>query len=373
MVKNIQFYILLLFSVLSVPSIQAQDTVGKNTIYNRILPSPVDGGFKMDGYWVWCGSVIKGEDNRYHMFASRWPKIYPFHPGWMVASEIVRASADDPKGPYVFEEVVLPARGPQFWDGRATHNPSITKYGDTYVLFYMGSTHPFANPIAEQLNLNSPEATVARSNKRIGIATSKSVFGPWERRDKPIIDTKPNTFFSFLTSNPAPLIRKDGSVMVVFKGRGHGNKFPYQTRQSLGIAAAKSINDKFYVLNQDQPILNSNTIGEVEDPFLWEDSTGLHLLVKDMSHNITGEHHAGALLHSSDGIQWHVDKNPKAYSRVVLWDDGVTRRMGQMERPFILMDEGRPAYMFFATMDGEGGFEKGTKSWNMVIPLKKNK
>ena len=96
---------------------------------DRMLPAPVGSGFEMDGYWVWDGSVIKGEDGRYHMFASRWPKIYPMHPGWMIASEVVRASCDTPDGKYEFEEVVLPARGPQYWDGRATHNPQITKQG----------------------------------------------------------------------------------------------------------------------------------------------------------------------------------------------------------------------------------------------------
>lgn len=64
-----------------------------------LLPAPVGGGFSMEGYWVWCGSVIQGEDGRYHMFASRWPKTLPFHPGWGVASEIVRADSDTPRGP----------------------------------------------------------------------------------------------------------------------------------------------------------------------------------------------------------------------------------------------------------------------------------
>ncbi|MEG2500550.1 MAG: hypothetical protein RSA78_05740, partial [Oscillospiraceae bacterium] len=46
--------------------------------------APCGGGFSMEGYWVWCGSVIKGEDGKYHMFASRWKKTLPFHPGWGV-------------------------------------------------------------------------------------------------------------------------------------------------------------------------------------------------------------------------------------------------------------------------------------------------
>jgi hypothetical protein len=166
----------------------------------------------MDGYWVWCGSVIKGDDGRYHLFASRWPKDITFHPGWMCYSEIVRAVADKPEGPYKFQQVVLPARGAEFWDGRATHNPSITRHGDTYILFYMGSTHPFDDPpLGVKFELTDPRCIVARSNKRIGVATAKKLEGPWTRYDQPMLDTKPGTFYSFLTSNPAPVVHEDGS------------------------------------------------------------------------------------------------------------------------------------------------------------------
>ncbi|HEX2999390.1 MAG TPA: glycosyl hydrolase family 43, partial [Armatimonadota bacterium] len=83
----------------------------------RILPAPVGGGFAQAEYWVWCGSAIHGEDGRYHLFASRWPRALPFFAGYQTHSEIVRAVSDTPEGPYHFAEVVLPARGAEFWDG----------------------------------------------------------------------------------------------------------------------------------------------------------------------------------------------------------------------------------------------------------------
>ncbi len=57
-----------------------------------ILPALKGKGFRQDDYWVWCGSVVEGDDSRYHMFAARWPKKYPFFHGYLAASEIVRAS-----------------------------------------------------------------------------------------------------------------------------------------------------------------------------------------------------------------------------------------------------------------------------------------
>jgi len=341
-----------------------------NPFHGKMEKVKYSNGFAMEDYWVWCGSVMKDEQGKYQLFASRWPKKFPFHPTWMVASEIVRAEAEKPEGPYEFKEVVLPARGPQYWDGRSTHNPSITKYGNKYVLFYMGSTHPFDDPSgAEQLGLNSVYATVGRSNKRIGIATADALTGPWTRYDDPILNTKPNTFYSFLTSNPAPLIRKDGSVLLIFKGRSYGQKYPFQSKQRIGIAYAKSIQDTFSVLNHNLPLFSDQEYSEFEDPFLWEDEKGLHLLMKDMSSKMTGEHHAGVLFHSSDGIHWEMDKDRKAYSRTLTFEDDKKIIMGQLERPFVLFEKGKPVCMFFATMDGKGGFENGTKSWNIAIPL----
>lgn len=342
----------------------------KNTIYERIDVAPVGGGFQMEDYWVWGSSVIKGEDGKYHMYASRWPKFLPFHPGWMVASEIAHAVSDTPEGPYEFSDVALPARGAEYWDGRSTHNPRIFKHDGLYILIYMGSTNPFAdvtNP--DTLTLSSAFTTVARANKRIGIATSKSPYGPWERRDEPILDTKPGTFYSFLTSNPSPWINEDGSVVMLFKSRSYKEDFPFQTSMKIGVAIAPSIEGPFEVVG-DEPIFGIDKMGEIEDPFLWKDETGYHMLAKDQRGTITGNRHSGILAHSTDGINWVLDKEPLAYTKEITWTDGNTLEMGQLERVFGLIEDGKITHLFFATMDGPGGFNNSTKSWNMVIPLK---
>lgn len=345
---------------------QAQD----NLLYGKFGVAPVNGGFSMEGYWVWCGSVIKGADGQFHMFASRWPKALPFHPGWMVASEIVHAVSKTAEGPYTFSDVVLPARGPQYWDGRSTHNPRIVKYKDTYVLYYMGSTNPFddvmKNP--DTVTLESPYATVGRANKRIGIATSKSPYGPWQRRDAPILDTRPGTFYSFLTSNPSPLIREDGSVIMVFKARSHKKTYPWHGDMVLGVATAPGFNGPYKVVS-GEPIFSRTKFGEVEDPFIWKDKTGYHMIAKDQRGTITGKNHSGIIAYSKDGIHWQPEKNPLAYTKEIKWSDGHTQVMGQLERPSPLIQNGVITHIFFATMDGSGGFQHGTRSWNMVVPV----
>jgi hypothetical protein len=328
---------------------------------------PRNGGFKMDGYWVWCGSVIKGDDGRYHLFASRWPKDISFHPGWMTSSEIVRAVADTPEGPYVFQQVVLPARGAEYWDGRSTHNPSIARHGDTFLLFYMGSTHAFDDPPrGVPFLLTDPRAIVGRSHKRIGLAVASRLDGPWTRFDRPVLDTKPGTFYSFLTSNPSPVVHDDGSVLLMFKARKYEG-VPH-SRMMLGVARATHYLGPYDVAG-NEPVFSASRFGEVEDPFVWKSPAGYELIAKDMTGAVVGEKHAGVHAWSTDGLAWRLASRPKAYTRTVRWDDGTTQLMGQLERPFLLIDGGRPRVMFAAAGDGPGGFANMTQSFNVAIPL----
>jgi hypothetical protein len=55
----------------------------KTAFIEKLAPSAKNGGFQMEDYWVWGASVIQGEDGKYHMFASRWPKKYPFFAGYI--------------------------------------------------------------------------------------------------------------------------------------------------------------------------------------------------------------------------------------------------------------------------------------------------
>ena len=106
-----------------------------------ILPAVKNGGYRDENYWIWGGSAIKGEDGRYHLFVARYPRSLNFLYSFYTNSEIVRCSADTPEGPFTFQDVALPVRGPEFWDGRMTSNPTIHKHKDTYLLYYIANTY----------------------------------------------------------------------------------------------------------------------------------------------------------------------------------------------------------------------------------------
>ena len=172
-----RFFIFIL-SILLLSSVRAQKIENlvelkknsHNEIFHYLAPALCAPVYEEPDYWVWGSSVVKGDDGMYHLYVSRFPKTLPFHPGWMVASEIVHAVSKSVTGPYRFSDIALPARGAEYWDGRSTHNPRILRYGGKYFLIYMGSTHPFVEPTYNELTLDSPWCTVARSNKRIGLA-----------------------------------------------------------------------------------------------------------------------------------------------------------------------------------------------------------
>lgn len=337
----------------------------------RFLPAPVNGGFKMEGYWIWCGSVAKGEDGKYHMFASRWPKRLPMHPGWLLESEIVRAVADRPEGPYQYQETVLGARGPQYWDGRMAHNPHITRQKGKWVLYYIGSTHPFEDvKKGDKIDLEDPRVIVARSNKRIGIAVADQITGPWKRFTAPVMTVRPEEEDNFLVSNPAPCVDEEGSVLLVYKYRSYKCP-PYEGLlhgpMKINAAMAERYDGEY------QRIANGSLFPEdvvLEDPFIWKENGRYRMIAKDMYGNICGEKYGGVYACSEKGDKWELMKGYCAYSRNVLWDDGCTRRMGNLDRPFILFEEGKPRCMYFAVSDGTESFMDAENTWNMAVPLR---
>jgi hypothetical protein len=334
---------------------------------DRLLPAPVGGGFAMDGYWVWDPSVVKGEDGKYHMFASRWTKELSFG-NWVTNSEVVRAVADTPVGPYTFVEVVLPPRGKEFFDGCTTHNPRIVKYKDLYLLYYFGNTYYFDRPVPGSDVWADGRAHRAWMNKRIGLAVASSVNGPWKRMDSPVISPRPGKWDASITSNPSPVVKPDGSIYLMYKSSAKN----YDPPLLLGAAMAKDYKGPYKRLS-DEPVFsfhsNAKKDNDVEDPFVWWAGDHYELIMKDRFGHICGEEGGGIHASSKDGVKWQLSNPVKAYSRHVKWDDGTTVNQANFERPFLLFENGKPTHLFAATGSGPAPYQVD-RTWNMVIPLK---
>ncbi len=334
------------------------------SFYERLRPAPVGGGFRMDGYWVWCGSVIGGGDGRYHMFASRWPYDLSFS-HWVSNSEIVRAVADDPAGPYEFAEVVLPPRGGDAWDARMTHNPTIHYHDGEYLLFYTGTTYERDLPTPDDpIESRSADWREARRNQRIGLATAPSPSGPWTRRDEPVLETREGRWDALITTNPAPCVLEDGACLLIYKSVAFDRDL-----LRLGVAYADQYGGPYRRL-RDEPILRFDETGDhVEDPYVWRSQGRYEMIMKDMNGGICGERGGGIHATSDDGVEWTVSDPPMAYSRHVRWSDGSVTSQAAFERPQLLVKDGRPTHLFAATGTGPDLWQFAEPTWNMVIPL----
>lgn len=340
----------------------AEATKLTNPFFGHLGDAPVNGSFKRDDYIVWGGSVTKGDDGRYYMFASSWPKSVTMR-NWVTNSEVVLASADRPEGPFKFEKVILPPRGPEYFDGMVTHNPSIHRHNGKYVLFYVGTTYDFERP-TEQVSRDTYEQVW--NGKRIGIAVADSPYGPWKRADEPILEPRPGQWDGAITSNPAPVIHEDGSVLLVYKSA----PVPYPERNQnralhFGLAKAPHYLGPYERINDGQKVRIGGVEDEhVEDPYIWEANGVYHMVAKIFSERLTGQREAGFYAYSKDGINWQVPDEPKAYDRIVRFTDGSSREQKKLERPQVLVQDGRPTHLYFATADPEW-----TDIYNIVIPI----
>ena len=291
---------------------------------NAFGPVAKGTGFAMDGYFVWCGSVIK-VGSVYEMFASRWPVSTKFPEGYRQHSEIVRAEASRPEGPYVFKEVVIGTRAAGKWDSAMAHNPAIYHVGGTFVLFYIGSD-------------------VGSSKRQIGMATASSIAGPWTRRDKPL-----NLGLATDANNPAAWFEPDGSLKLVWR------------TASLRVceSVAKSFEGPYTVAND-----NLWPTAKVEDFFIFKKGGAYHLFCEDNAGNLTGHDRKwGGHLISDDGItNWRPAPQPIAYDDTIRWTDGTEFNPVRRERPWLLIDNGKITYLFNAVFDGK-------RTWNQPVPL----
>jgi hypothetical protein len=344
---------LLLFSFTT--TISAQDL----DVSKWIQPVPESAKFGLPDYMVWCGSMVKGDDNKYYLFYSRWPRTSG-HYAWVTESEVAVAVSDNPTGPYKHVKVVLPKRDKRFWDADVTHNPTIYKFGKKYYLYYMGTkgTETFKTPVT----MSTPGWWEYRNNQRIGVAVASSPLGPWKRSEKPLIDTTNNSFDHMLTNNPAVTRRPDGKILLIYKGVSNG-KMPFGGKVMHGAALADKPEGPFVKL----PNRVFVKVGEqfaAEDPYIWCQNGKYWAIVKDMSGAFTNAGTSLALFESADGMDWKPAKNVLITTTQIPWITG-TKRVTKLERPQLWMDNGIPKVLFCAVYDGEDNY-------NVAIPLKCN-
>jgi hypothetical protein len=322
-------------------------------------PIPNDAAFHDPGYYVWCGTMLQGDDGNYHLYYSRW-KLSTGFESWVTASEVAHAVGRSPTGPFVFHDVALPPRDRRSWDGMVTHNPTILKWRHKYYLYYMGNTGD--GVIMPTLNWTH------RNNDRIGVAVADSPNGPWRRFDHPLLDISRDTAApdSLNVSNPSITLGRDGRFYLLYKAVGRRNPLPFggpvvhlmATSASPAGPFQKDLTPMFTIANNSFPF---------EDPFFWYDRARdtYFVIMKDNHGAVSGTGRSSLILYqSSDTRHWKPGKHLLVSDLVLHWKDKPAQPVARMERPQISFDErGQPSTLIVAI------YENSSNSYNVRIPL----
>ena len=326
----------------------------------------------IEDQYIWDCAVIRAE-GKYHMFSSGWDRRLGFGWNWLFNSQVFHSVSDTPEGPYRFESVVLPRRGREYFDGMSTHNTCIKEYNGKYYLYYMGTTYAGQIPGVGD-SIPDERGQEVWNRKRIGLAVSDSINGPFVRQDKPLLDPRDCSHWDCtITTNPSVVILPNGKTYMIYKSR-RGVGQPLQ----LGIAVADRPEGPFTRLTEEPILQFADENLHVEDPYIWYDEgrKKFCLIAKDDCKNgssgITGEWGGGFYAESDDCIHFEIAKNPKVYSRRVTWKDGHTSVQGNLERPYLLFDEsGKPTHLFCASGNASTPYDFQGNTFIMCMTLEK--
>jgi hypothetical protein len=298
-------------------------------ILARLAPARRDGGLRIAGKYVWCGTVMRAAD-RWHLFSSVWPEreaperydAVELLQNYWCLSTIVHAVADQPEGPYTPLEVVLEGRGGDHWIHECCHNPCLVRAGDTYVLYFQTKGR-------------------AHDDRYIGYATASSLNGPWTLADAPLS-------LGYNVNNPAVWVEPDGAVRIIYRTPG----------MKLAVAVAPAYDAPYQILTDD--LLPGVSL---EDPFLYRLGGRYHLLVEDNRAQLTGDLRHGAHLVSDDGVRFELfEPEPKAYTHTIAWTDGGVTTVTRRERPWLILDAEGPTHLVTGVL-------AGGEAWSVVQPL----
>lgn len=176
--------------------------------------------------------------------------------------------------------------------------------------------------------------TQSLCNQRVGLATSASPYGPWIRRDKPVVDAGPSgEWDDQFTTNPTPHVFANGSVLLIYKARSMSDFNNMRT----GVARADHWSGPYTRVLSASPI---DISGGCEDAGIYRSKD------MDVFRMIL---HCGCSYQSVwsiDGLHWNRTA-PLAPWCNVSYAGGGSEVLHRRERPkWLVGPSGRPTHLF---------------------------
>lgn len=273
----------------------------------NVLPRDPDNGLEdheLRNWNYWDGQILKGQDGKYHLFASRWDQAKGHNEWWN--SKAIHAVSDHVTGPYVDKGLMWPDD-----QGGKGHNVTALVLPDGRYAVIVSETRPG------------------------DVFVSKSPDGPWEHLGSIKVDANGFDPNDGAMSNVWLLLRPDGDFQMVSRSGA------IMISKSGILGPYKIQGASIYKTTPGIPQHN------MEDPVLWF-SGGLYHIVA----NCWSERQAYHLT-SVDGVTNWKNRGLAYDARIdfVKYTDGTVNRWNKLERPNVVLENGHVAYFTFAVID----------------------
>lgn len=308
----------------------------------EVLPRDTTNGLEDTDLSHWCywdGTVIKGDDGIYRMYASRWSQEYSHRDGWHIGTRGMWAKSKNLMGPYIDQGEAWP----DYRDGLG-HNVVANRLKDGRYALLASEITPGDVYIGD-----GPDGPF----KREGIieVDANGFYEGWMRYDELDVGAF-NSGALGRTSNIVAITRHDGRYQIM----------PRQ----CGIMIS---DDEFmgpYKLWGDRAWYGARNTPQyrMEDPTFWYSDGLYHLVVNQYLGNIS--YH----LTSEDGIDnWR--GRGLAYEGgkgVFKYTDGTENEWGTVQRPTVYVEDGEVKAFLFSVVDtSKGGDQPNDKHGSKIV------
>lgn len=275
----------------------------------------------------WDGQIIKANDGKYHLFASRWDQA-DGHNGWF-HSQAVHAVSDKLTGPYIDKGLCWPDN-----EGGKGHNVTALVLPDGRYAVVVSETRPG------------------------DVFVSKSLDGPWDYLGR--IQVVANEFSGEgRMSNVSIMARPDGDFQIVPRSGAillskTGILGPYTVQ---GPSVYPTV-----------PGLPQHDLGNLEDPVVWFSGGLYHIVVNNWSDRKA--YHLTSVNGITDWKYQGLAYDPT--TDFVRYTNGAVNHWNKMERPGVLIEKGHVVAMTLAVIDVPKEQEHGNDhhgSKVIVIPF----
>jgi hypothetical protein len=299
-------------------------TVGPRDPANGLEDNGHDGGLgpQQQTNYYWDGKILKGEDGKYHLYASYWPHGdgfgWPQGPsgtGWQ-ASIAMQAVSDDIMGPYVFQSECY------------TQNQGGDNKGhNTTALIAPTGAAPYMLSVGEIVPGQ--------------LFSSASANGPWTLLGLMNTDIDGHTGCGTLSSNFTFTVGPD-------------KRFWATSRVGCIMRSDQVLGTYTVQTDSILPNLENNTNDNAEDEVIWY-SGGYYHIVYNYWHVQRGYH-----IMSKDGItDWKstglayqgTQSPPNSNSNWLRYTDGTVNQWHNMERVSVYQENGHVTHFTFAVTD----------------------